>query len=98
MSARTGSGSRLIVDPTRCTGHGMCAELFPEWIGVDDWGYPIIDSAEVPAELTDHAVRAVKACPVLALRIVALREASPPASGGTRPRSVYQARSRKGAR
>ena len=50
-------------------GHGICAELFPECIRLDDWGYPIIDSGDVPALLLEHARRAVTACPTLALRL-----------------------------
>ena len=59
----------LVVDPIACTGHGMCAELFPEWVRLDDWGYPIVDDGDVPPQLRDHAERAVKACPALALRL-----------------------------
>jgi ferredoxin len=33
---------KLVVDPIKCTGHGMCAELFPEGVELDDWGYPIV--------------------------------------------------------
>jgi ferredoxin len=58
---------RLRVNPITCEGHGLCAELLPELIRLDDWGYPIIDQAEVPAELEDLARRAVDACPTLAL-------------------------------
>ena len=61
--------ARLTVDPIRCTGHGMCAELFPEQIALDDWGYPMVDPNGVPYELRGHAERAVKACPALALRL-----------------------------
>jgi ferredoxin len=57
------------VNPIACEGHGLCAELFPEWIGVDDWGYPVVDSRPVPKELSDHARRAVEACPALALML-----------------------------
>jgi ferredoxin len=60
---------RLTVDPIACSGHGACAELFPERIGLDDWGYPIVDGAPVPDELVAHARRAVAACPTLALRL-----------------------------
>jgi ferredoxin len=60
---------RLIVDPIACTGHGACAELFPERIRLDDWGYPIVDRGPVPEELLVHARRAVAACPTLALRL-----------------------------
>ena len=34
---------RLVVDPIRCDGRGICAELFPERIALDDWGFPIVD-------------------------------------------------------
>ncbi|UGS36800.1 ferredoxin [Capillimicrobium parvum] len=59
----------LRVDPIACRGHGLCAELFPEGIALDDWGYPIILDREVPAELVVHARRAVASCPVLALHL-----------------------------
>ena len=59
----------LEVDPIACAGHGVCAELFPEWIELDDWGYPIIDSGPIPEKLLPHAERAVEACPKLALVI-----------------------------
>ena len=54
-----------------CDGHGMCAELLPELIELDDWGYPIVRDPEVPASLEALARRAVATCPVLALRMVA---------------------------
>ncbi len=60
----------LVVDPTRCDGHGVCAELFPEWVKVDHWGYPVIDQEAIPAALVDHARRAVAACPRMALHLV----------------------------
>jgi ferredoxin len=60
---------RLIVDPIACTGHGACAELFPERIELDDWGYPMLADGSVPDELLPHARRAVAACPTLALRL-----------------------------
>ena len=58
---------RLVLNPIKCVGHGMCAELFPERITLDDWGYPIIDSKPIPPNLEDHARRAVAVCPTLAL-------------------------------
>jgi ferredoxin len=63
------SGARLRVNPIACKAHGLCAELFPEMISLDEWGYPILDSRPVPADLAAHARRAVSACPVLALRL-----------------------------
>jgi ferredoxin len=60
---------RLRVDPITCDGHGLCAELLPERVELDEWGYPIVDEAVVPRSLEPHARRAVAACPVLALRL-----------------------------
>ena len=60
-------GERLIVDRIRCDGRGLCAELLPELIRLDDWGYPIIAPGPVPARLFPHAHRAVEDCPVLAI-------------------------------
>ena len=57
----------LRVHPIACTGHGACAELLPELIELDDWGYPIVAPGPVPPELEGHARRAVAACPTLAL-------------------------------
>jgi ferredoxin len=61
--------SRLRVNPIACDGHGLCAELFPERVTLDDWGYPIVDSAPIPRPLEQHARRAIDACPVLALQL-----------------------------
>jgi ferredoxin len=60
---------RLRVNPIACTGHAMCAELLPEIIEIDPWGYPILASPGVPPGLMGHAKRAVDACPTLALVI-----------------------------
>ncbi|HMJ35418.1 MAG TPA: ferredoxin [Baekduia sp.] len=64
---------QLRVDPIACTGHGLCAELLPEWISLDDWGYPIIDPRPIPDGLRDQARRAADACPKLALVVAARR-------------------------
>jgi ferredoxin len=65
---------RVHVDWTRCDGHGSCAELLPELLTTDDWGFPLTTGEprdpEVPASLEKHARRAVKACPLQALRLV----------------------------
>ena len=58
---------RVRVNPIACEGHGLCAELFPERVRLDEWGYPIVDPEPVPRQLRDHAERAVEACPTLAL-------------------------------
>jgi ferredoxin len=60
---------RLRVNPIACKAHGVCAELLPELIRLDPWGYPIIEAGPVPAELLPLARRAVAACPTLALML-----------------------------
>ncbi|MET0418401.1 MAG: ferredoxin [Actinoplanes sp.] len=66
--------SRLHVDWTACDGRGLCAELLPELLAEDDWGFPVArDGAaepQVPRALESAARRAVDRCPALALRIV----------------------------
>ena len=61
--------ARLHVNPIACDGRGLCAELLPELIALDDWGFPIIDVGPVPAHLTGDAHATVLACPKLALRL-----------------------------
>jgi len=65
---------RVRVHPINCIGHGLCAERLPEWIRLDDWGYPIVNDEELPPELVGHARRAAEACPTLALLLDAGRE------------------------
>jgi ferredoxin len=55
------------VNPITCEAHGLCAELLPERISLDEWGYPIIDGRPLPPELERLARRAADACPTLAL-------------------------------
>ena len=58
---------RLRVNPVQCVAHGLCGELLPEAVRLDDWGYPILDDGELDPELVDLARRAADACPTLAL-------------------------------
>jgi ferredoxin len=60
--------ARLRVDWPACKGRGLCFEVLPEAIGLDEWGYPVVD--EVPDDLLDLAREAVRTCPTLALRLV----------------------------
>ena len=48
---------RLRVNPIQCTGHGVCAELLPELVTLDEWGYPIVDPRPVPPALDRDARR-----------------------------------------
>jgi ferredoxin len=58
------------VDWPACKAHGLCAELVPELVTLDEWGYPLIEASAVPRSVLAHAQRAVTACPTLALSLV----------------------------
>jgi ferredoxin len=72
MAPVTRPAPRLRVDWPACQAHGLCAELLPELVALDEWGYPVL-SGEVPENLGEHARHAVAACPTLALRLVTPR-------------------------
>jgi ferredoxin len=81
---------RLQVNPIQCVGHGVCAELLPELVTLDEWGYPIVDPGPVPPALDRDARRAVAACPALALKLTRSEEparSGSASSGGTTPRT-----------
>lgn len=67
-------GARLHIDWTACEGRGLCSELLPEILAIDDWGYPLARDGRpepaVPHELVAHARRAERLCPRLALRVL----------------------------
>ena len=64
------SGERhLVVDRVKCDGRGLCAEILPELIRLDDWGYPILKPGPVPQRLVPLAQRAIEDCPVLAIAL-----------------------------
>jgi len=71
MISRAGNAATelLRVDPIACDGRGLCAELLPELITPDDWGFPIIRDDAVPAHLLGDARATIRACPKLALRL-----------------------------
>jgi ferredoxin len=73
----------LRVDWQACQGRGLCHELLPELITLDDWGYPVV-SGPVPTRLMPDARAAVRACPQLALTLVPVPSRR---SRGTGPRS-----------
>jgi ferredoxin len=60
---------RVRVNPIACEAHGMCAELLPERITLDEWGYPLLDGEPLPHDLLGHARRAAAACPTFALLV-----------------------------
>ena len=68
--ARQQRGPKLRVDWPACRAHGLCVELLPERLQLDEWGYPIVDAAPVTPDLVEVARRAVASCPTLALRLI----------------------------
>lgn len=61
--------ARLQIDWPACRGRGLCHEMLPELVDLDEWGYPIV-TGPVPPGLTGQAREAVRACPTLALRLL----------------------------
>ncbi|WP_018787127.1 NADH-quinone oxidoreductase subunit NuoF family protein [Micromonospora sp. CNB394] len=61
---------KLTLDWSRCDGHGLCAHVVPDFIRLDGNGYPAFPPTPVPTWLREGALKAVKVCPELALRLV----------------------------
>ena len=59
----------LSVDWIACDGRGVCAELVPERIQLDPWGFPLVDPSALDRKELPHARAAIAACPTLALRL-----------------------------
>lgn len=58
---------RLRVDWIRCDGYGLCGDLLPDVIDLDEWRYPIVRRGPIDATLLHDAQRAVDCCPMDAL-------------------------------
>jgi ferredoxin len=61
--------NRLVVDPILCACHGPCAELLPEAVTLDEWGFPLLAAGPVPEELLRRARQTAATCPTRALRL-----------------------------
>jgi ferredoxin len=59
---------KLIIDRDRCEGHGLCAEMAPELLHLDEAGDLIIASGELPMSSISAAEAAAHVCPVAALK------------------------------
>lgn len=59
----------LVIDWTRCDGHGLCRALLPDRIERDEWGFPILLDSHVTPDDEAGVRRAVAACPALALSV-----------------------------
>ena len=60
----------LAVDWIRCDGYGLCGDLAPDLIDLDEWRYPIIVPGSIPRARRHDAQRAVDCCPMKALSLV----------------------------
>ena len=63
---------QIILDRPRCEGHGLCAEVAPKLMHLDENGELVIDIENV--DDNDHAAieaakAAVRVCPVAALKL-----------------------------
>ncbi|MEC4019572.1 NADH-ubiquinone oxidoreductase-F iron-sulfur binding region domain-containing protein [Streptomyces sp. H27-D2] len=65
----TEPAEQLVVNWTLCQGHGLCADIIPGVIRLDVDGYPAQATMPLPSNLRPQALRAVRRCPALALRI-----------------------------
>ncbi|MFF3071577.1 NADH-ubiquinone oxidoreductase-F iron-sulfur binding region domain-containing protein [Kitasatospora sp. NPDC057904] len=62
---------RLVIDWTLCRAHGLCADVLPDLIQLGPDGYPKAATMPLKDSQRADAIRAVRRCPALALRIVA---------------------------
>jgi ferredoxin len=58
---------RLRVDWIKCDGYGLCGDLLPDAIDLDEWRYPIVRPGALDRSLVHDAQRAVDCCPMKAL-------------------------------
>lgn len=62
---------RVLVDRSRCTGHGRCHAQAPELFDLDDEGYVLGDVIDVPLGLEPAARTGVLNCPERAISVEA---------------------------
>ena len=60
---------QLRVDWPACQARGLCPEVLPDLVDLDEWGYPLV-RGPVTQDLLADASEAVRVCPRLALRLV----------------------------
>ena len=66
--------ARLRIDWILCDGYGLCGDLLPDIIELDDWRYPILPPGPLDPAVFDAAQRAVDCCPVRALKLERIHE------------------------
>ena len=60
---------QLRVDWPVCLARGLCHEVLPDLVDLDEWGYPLVRGPVTDDVLAD-AREAVRMCPQAALRLV----------------------------
>jgi len=65
---------RLQVDWILCDGYGLCGDLVPDLIALDEWRYPILGPGPIDRKRLNDAQRAVDCCPMKALRLEPVHE------------------------
>ena len=74
-TSQPAAGVTFRIDWIRCDGYGLCGDLAPNLIGLDDWRYPILPRGPLDPRDVEDARRAVDCCP---MRALALDRVSPP--------------------
>lgn len=64
------SQARIVIDPTRCRGHGTCVALLPLHLELDPWHFPIVTNAMLTGDDLEVARHAEHLCPELAFHVV----------------------------
>jgi len=70
------------VDPIACEAYGYCAELLPELVTLDEWGYPVVEGGPVPTHLVALARQAARECPRRAFVLARVADRRPTTGEG----------------
>ena len=78
----------LIIDTTRCQGHGRCALINPDLFEVNDDGYAVVLDPAPTGDAKADADRAIGNCPEQAIAWAADRPDQPGDAAADRPAVV----------
>lgn len=86
MRSRQG---RIVIDATKCDGHGICVLRCPQVLSLDAWGFVGLESTQ-PLSGADlrRARSAAAACPERALSVVEVGASNPPRHSDVVPTST----------
>ncbi|MGY3319339.1 ferredoxin [Arthrobacter sp. H-02-3] len=59
---------KIVLDRPRCEGHGLCEDVAPQLMHLDEEGELVLDIETVDNDV-EPAKAAVRVCPVAALRL-----------------------------